>query len=86
MCQKMIKSRAKRGGVIINVGSVEALIPIKEDLVPYGISKAGVIMPTRSLAAEYGKHGFRINALIPAAFSLLEPKNWLKKHSNSTWA
>lgn len=65
MCQKMIKSRGKRGGVIINVGSVEAVMPVKEDLVPYGISKVGVIMLTRSLAAEYGRHGFRINALIP---------------------
>jgi NAD(P)-dependent dehydrogenase (short-subunit alcohol dehydrogenase family) len=65
MCQKMIKTRAKRGGVIINVGSVEAVMPVKEDLVPYGLSKVGVIMLTRSLAAEYGRHGYRINALIP---------------------
>lgn len=65
MCQQMIKSRIKRGGVIINVGSVEAVIPFKEDLVPYGLSKVGVLMLTRTLAAEYGRHGFRINALVP---------------------
>lgn len=65
MCQGMIKARIKRGGVIINIASVEAVLPFKEDLVPYGLSKVGVIMLTRSLAAEYGKHGFKINALVP---------------------
>jgi NAD(P)-dependent dehydrogenase (short-subunit alcohol dehydrogenase family) len=65
MCQNMIKARMKQGGVIINVGSVEAIMPFKEDLVPYGISKVGVLILTRALAAEYGRHGFRINALVP---------------------
>jgi 3-oxoacyl-[acyl-carrier protein] reductase len=65
MCQHMIRRRAKRGGVIINVGSVEAIMPFKEDLVHYDISKVGVIVLTRALAAEYGRSGFRINALVP---------------------
>jgi len=65
MCQGMIKARGKRGGVIINIASVEAVMPFKEDLVPYGLSKVGVIMLTRSLASEYGRQGFRINALVP---------------------
>jgi NAD(P)-dependent dehydrogenase (short-subunit alcohol dehydrogenase family) len=65
MCQHMIKRRLKRGGVIINVGSIEALLPFAEDLVPYNISKTGVIALTRALAKEYGKHGFRINVIIP---------------------
>jgi NAD(P)-dependent dehydrogenase (short-subunit alcohol dehydrogenase family) len=65
MCQNMIRARIKRGGGIINVASVEAVMPVKEDLVPYGLSKVGVIMLTRSLAAEYGRKGFRINALVP---------------------
>lgn len=65
MCQSMIKARMKRGGVIVNISSIEAVMPLKEDLVPYGVSKIGVIALTRALAAEYGKHGFRINALVP---------------------
>lgn len=79
MCQKMIKSRGKRGGVIINIGSVEAVMPVKEDLVPYGISKVGVIMLTRSLAAEYGRHGFRINALIPGGVFTAGTKKLVKE-------
>jgi len=65
MCQHMIRRRLKRGGVIINIGSIEAIMPFAEDLVPYNISKSGVIALTRTLAKEYGKHGFRINAIIP---------------------
>lgn len=65
MCQKMISKRLKLGGVIINVGSIEALVAFKEDLAHYSMSKAGVMALTRSLAKEYGKQGFRINALVP---------------------
>jgi NAD(P)-dependent dehydrogenase (short-subunit alcohol dehydrogenase family) len=65
MCQHMISRRLKKGGVIINVGSIEALIPFVEGMASYSISKAGVIALTRSLAKEYGKDGFRVNAIIP---------------------
>ncbi|MBN2185840.1 MAG: SDR family oxidoreductase [Dehalococcoidia bacterium] len=65
MCQHMIKKRLKRGGVIINIASIEAILPFAEGLVPYNISKIGVIALTRALAKEYGKHGFRINVIIP---------------------
>ena len=65
MCQHMIERRLRKGGVIINIGSIEAILPFAEHLVPYNISKAGVIALTRALAKEYGKRGFRINAIIP---------------------
>jgi NAD(P)-dependent dehydrogenase (short-subunit alcohol dehydrogenase family) len=65
MCQHMIRRRLKKGGVIINLGSIEAIMPFKEQLCHYDISKAGIMAFTRALANEYGKHGFRINALVP---------------------
>jgi NAD(P)-dependent dehydrogenase (short-subunit alcohol dehydrogenase family) len=65
MCQKMISKRLKLGGVIVNVGSIEAIVAFKEDLAHYSVSKAGVIALTRALAKEHGKHGFRINAVVP---------------------
>ena len=64
-CQHMIKRRLKKGGVIIDICSIEALMPFVEGMASYSISKAGVIALTRSLAKEYGKHGFRVNAIIP---------------------
>ena len=65
MCQHMIRSRKGRGGVIINIGSIEAVLPFAKGLVHYDISKAGVLALTRALAREYGKEGFRINAVVP---------------------
>lgn len=65
MCQEMIGRRLKQGGVIINLGSIEAVMPFKEDLSHYSVSKAGVIALTRALAKEHAKNGFRVNALLP---------------------
>lgn len=65
LCQHMIKRRLQKGGVIVNVGSIEAILPFAEGLTAYNISKIGVIGLTRALAKEYGKRGFRINAIVP---------------------
>jgi NAD(P)-dependent dehydrogenase (short-subunit alcohol dehydrogenase family) len=69
MCQEMIGRRLKHGGVIVNIGSIEAVVPFNNDLTHYSTSKAGVIALTRALAKEYGNAGFRINALIPGGIA-----------------
>jgi NAD(P)-dependent dehydrogenase (short-subunit alcohol dehydrogenase family) len=40
MCQHMIRARIKKGGTIINTGSIEAVMPLKEGMAHYDISKA----------------------------------------------
>jgi NAD(P)-dependent dehydrogenase (short-subunit alcohol dehydrogenase family) len=65
MCQRMIEARKKKGGVIINVGSIEAILPFKKGMVHYDATKAGVIGLTRGLARDFGDKGFRINVLLP---------------------
>lgn len=65
MCQHMIRRRLRKGGVIINIGSIEAILPFEKHLSAYSVSKTGVIALTRSLAKEYGSYRFRVNALIP---------------------
>jgi len=67
MCQEFIRKRAQAGGAIVNISSIEALLPFKEDLVSYSVSKAGVLALTRALARDYGRRGFRINAIVPGA-------------------
>ncbi|MDD3521297.1 MAG: SDR family NAD(P)-dependent oxidoreductase [Actinomycetota bacterium] len=67
MCQNFIRRRAKKGGVIVNIASIEGVIPFKEDMAHYSISKSGVIALTRSLARDYGKKGFRVNGILPGA-------------------
>ncbi|MEM3079995.1 MAG: SDR family NAD(P)-dependent oxidoreductase [Thermoproteota archaeon] len=84
MCQHMIRRRARRGGVIINVGSIEAILPFQGDMVHYDVSKAGVIALTRALAKEYGKRGFRVNAIIPGGIKtpgvMKASKNIIRLH------
>ncbi len=65
MCQRLIQARLKQGGIIINIGSIEAIMPFKDDLAHYSVSKAGVIALTRALAKEHARHGFRVNAILP---------------------
>lgn len=67
MCQHFIARRKAQGGVILNVSSVEALVPFRDDLIPYSVSKAGILALTRSLAHAYGRQGFRANVLLPGA-------------------
>ncbi len=80
MCQEMIRRRGKKGGIIINVASIEAVLPFATGLVHYDISKMGVIALTRALAREYGKKGFRVNAIIPGGIETRGVKK-LKKEA-----
>jgi len=52
------------GGSIINIASIGALRP-RPGLVWYNASKAAVSNATKGLAAEYGPHQIRVNAILP---------------------
>ena len=80
MCQHFIKRRKGKGGVIINVSSIEAILPFAKGLVHYDVSKAGVIALSRALAREYGKEGFRVNVLVPGGIETESVKK-LKKET-----
>jgi NAD(P)-dependent dehydrogenase (short-subunit alcohol dehydrogenase family) len=55
---------AQRSGSIVNIASIAGLVGIA-DRVAYNASKHGVIGMTRTLAAEWGGHGVRCNAICP---------------------
>jgi NAD(P)-dependent dehydrogenase (short-subunit alcohol dehydrogenase family) len=78
MCQQMIKNRLRKGGIIINMGSIEAIMPLKEGLSHYDISKAGIMVLSRALASEYGRRGFRINVIVPGGVWTPGTKNLAK--------
>jgi NAD(P)-dependent dehydrogenase (short-subunit alcohol dehydrogenase family) len=56
---------AQKGGSIVNVASIAGLVGIA-DRAAYNASKHGLIGLTRTLAAEWGGHGVRVNAVCPA--------------------
>jgi len=60
----------RKSGSIINLASVAGLggNPIEMKTIAYNTSKAAVINFTRALAAEWGHHGIRVNAICPGFF------------------
>jgi NAD(P)-dependent dehydrogenase (short-subunit alcohol dehydrogenase family) len=70
------------GGVIINVSSSGALMPLP-GVIPYGSAKAALNAMTRSLAAEYGPK-VRVNTLSPGPFLTDISKAWPEEHRETT--
>jgi NAD(P)-dependent dehydrogenase (short-subunit alcohol dehydrogenase family) len=66
-CQAFGSSMVAAGrGSIVNIGSISALIVNRPQWQPaYNASKAAVHQLTKSLAAEWGPAGVRVNALAP---------------------
>jgi NAD(P)-dependent dehydrogenase (short-subunit alcohol dehydrogenase family) len=55
---------AQRSGSVVNVASVAGLVGIA-DRAAYNASKHGLVGLTRTLAAEWGGRGVRVNAVCP---------------------
>ena len=61
----------QQGGTILNISSVAGLqgsLPGSIDYAGYVASKGGLISLTRELAAKWGRHGIRVNAIAPGFF------------------
>jgi len=72
-CQEVGREMIKRGaGNIINVSSavgVAAVDPESGQFIAYQASKAGINIMTKQLAAEWGVHNIRVNAIAPSFLS-----------------
>jgi NAD(P)-dependent dehydrogenase (short-subunit alcohol dehydrogenase family) len=54
-------------GSIINIASILG-IGVSAGVMPYAVSKAGLIQMTKALALEWARHGIRVNAIAPGYF------------------
>lgn len=78
--KEMIK---RQYGRIINIGSCTCVFGM-EGIGPYCASRGGMLQLSRSLAAEWGKHGVTVNLLAPGWFKtaqnqvLYDNKPWVE--------
>jgi len=72
--KQMIKQKS---GKIINIASIAGLGGYAQS-VPYSASKAGIILLTKSLAVEWGKHNIQVNAICPGVFATDMTNSFLK--------
>lgn len=80
-CQCFGKQMLKRNdGTIVNIASMSGLVVNKpQPQISYNSSKSGVIMLTKSLAAEWSDRGVRVNAVSPGYIDTDLTKRGLEK-------
>src|SRR3989344_5377290 len=74
LCAKAGAEKMRKGGIIINIGSIYGVVPADKKIYGnsgrnnsevYGATKAGVIHMTKYLAAYLGDKNIRVNAVSP---------------------
>jgi len=68
---------ANTGGVIVNIASVLGL-RVSKGVLPYAVSKAGLIQMTKALALELARHDIRVNAIAPGYMETDINREYLK--------
>ena len=65
LCAKYAVAAMKKsgGGAIVNTASIAGIVGLRAH--PYGASKGGVVMLTKTMALELSQQGIRVNAVAP---------------------
>lgn len=85
MAQAVVPGMVKRGrGKIINIASIQSQLA-RPSITPYAASKGGIVMLTRGLCADLGKHNIQCNALAPGYFATELTKDLVDDEVFSDW-
>jgi NAD(P)-dependent dehydrogenase (short-subunit alcohol dehydrogenase family) len=69
LCQRFGRSMIERGrGKIVNFSSTDGFLGVPEQLA-YNVSKGAIVQLTRTLGAEWIRHGVNVNAVAPCDFA-----------------
>lgn len=68
----------RKGGAIVTMASTAARLPSSAP-VPYAAAKAGIVMFSRHLANDVGKHGIRVNCVSPSAIRTERTERFMSK-------
>jgi len=63
VCRHALPHLVERGGVILNIASINAVLAVR-GLAAYNASKAGLVQLSNTIAVEYGNRGVRCNAIV----------------------
>jgi NAD(P)-dependent dehydrogenase (short-subunit alcohol dehydrogenase family) len=78
-----IMRATRKGGCIINVASILG-IRQASTVLPYAVSKAGVIQMTKVLALELARFNIRVNALLPGYFATALNRDFWETEAGQT--
>ncbi|WP_137389667.1 SDR family NAD(P)-dependent oxidoreductase [Rhodoligotrophos defluvii] len=82
MSRDFIGFNMHRGGSIVSIASTFGLVGFP-GAATYSAAKAAIVGLTRQLAAEYGEHGFRVNAVAPGL--IMTPAHTLERQTKNKW-
>lgn len=84
-CQAAHKTMRERGGSIINLSSINALLG-PANMPTYVTAKAGILGLTRALARDYGDDAVRVNAVLPGwVVTERQLDSWLTPEAEAQW-
>ena len=74
----------RRQGAIVTMASSAGRVPTPAPIA-YAAAKAGVVMLSRQLAAEVGKHGIRVNCLAPDTIMTERTVRYMSAEQQQQW-
>lgn len=89
LCSQIFGAGMKKGSAIINIASVYGVVAPDQRIynqgfikpAHYSVTKGGVIMLTKYLAAYWGSKGVRVNCLTPGGILFKQDVGFIRKYS-----